>query len=388
MEEQKSAERFVPKIYRICLTGGPCGGKTSAASHIKEKLGEKFILYFLPEVAAATVTAGVVIIPSEFTPDTHTIFTQGIMEMQINLEDYFYKIATIQKKDVIIISDRGCIDNLAYATPEVRDRVLKMSNWKMEEIRDNRYDAVIHLVTAADGAEKFYTLENNSARSETPEVAKWVDKRTQEVWNGHPNFKIISNTAVDSFKHKIDEVYKCICKVIDLPEEPSIVVKYLVKGVFDDSKLPEGSGQEKYHETYHFLPSSKDDEQVWVMKRVTAETKGETFSHTRRRLAKVAAERLELSRIIDHRQYEDDLKLSEAQKTIVPVEKDVIVFIHENNNYAVENIYINEKKVSILRCQVFDKEKVKVPEFIEIEEEITENPKYFTANLAKQTAAE
>ena len=36
-------------------------------------------------------------------------------------------------------------------------------------MREGRYDAVFHLVTAAQGAERFYTLENNQARSETPE---------------------------------------------------------------------------------------------------------------------------------------------------------------------------------------------------------------------------
>lgn len=30
----------------------------------------------------------------------------------------------------------------------------------------HRYDAVFHLVTAADGAEEFYSLTNNKARSE------------------------------------------------------------------------------------------------------------------------------------------------------------------------------------------------------------------------------
>jgi hypothetical protein len=53
-------------------------------------------------------------------------------------------------------------------------------------IRDS--DMVIHLVTAADGAEEFYTLENNAARTETPQVAKMLDKMTQGVWNGHPNY--------------------------------------------------------------------------------------------------------------------------------------------------------------------------------------------------------
>ena len=215
---------------------------------MKEKLGEKYILYFLPEVAATTVLAGVVIIPSEFTPDTHKVFTEGIVKMQMELEDYFLKIASIQKKDVIIISDRGCIDNFAYCTNEVKERVMKDNEWVLEEIRDQRYDAVVHLVTAADGAEKFYSLENNQARSETPEVARWIDKRTQAVWNGHPNFSVISNTSVESFKQKMDEVYKCICKVIQIPELPSFQLKYLIKGDFSPEQLPAEIQYESYVE--------------------------------------------------------------------------------------------------------------------------------------------
>jgi hypothetical protein len=381
MDTEKKVEvKFVPKIYKICLTGGPCGGKTSASTMLKEKLGDKFILYFLPEVAAATVMAGVVIIPSEFTPDTHTVFTQGIMEMQMNLEDYFYKIATIQKKDVIIISDRGCIDNLAYCTPEVKERVLKENGWTMEKIRDTRYDAVIHLVTAADGAEKFYTLENNQARSETPEVAMWVDKRTQSVWNGHPNYRVISNTAVTSFQHKIDEVYKFICKVLHLPEQPTLVTKYLIKGQFDISKLPEDVSYERHTEEFHFLPTNSVDEEVWVKKRTSAVSTGESFIHTRRKLSKVAAERLELTRIIDHRQYEDDVRLADKSKKVVT--KDVINFVYQNNNYTVENLTVGDKHVSILRAYTFDVNNVVLPPFIEVEEEVTENLQYSTSNIA------
>ena len=63
------------KIYKICLTGGPCAGKTSSMNYLKEKFSPEFIVYVLPEVAATTVGSGVTIIPSEFTPETHKIFT-------------------------------------------------------------------------------------------------------------------------------------------------------------------------------------------------------------------------------------------------------------------------------------------------------------------------
>lgn len=109
------------------------------------------------------------------------------MKMQMDMEDYFTAIASIQKKDVIILTDRGVMDNTAYCSKEVEAKIYDSTGWTKNEIRDNRYDMVIHLVTAADGAEKHYTLENNEARSETPEIAKWLDKKTQAVWNGHPN---------------------------------------------------------------------------------------------------------------------------------------------------------------------------------------------------------
>ena len=110
------------------------------------------------------------------------------MQMQMNLEDYFQTIASIQKKSVILLTDRGVMDNTAYCTPEVEQAIYDETGWDKTSIRDNRYDMVIHLVTAADGAEEFYTLENNAARTETASVAKMLDKMTQGVWNGHPNY--------------------------------------------------------------------------------------------------------------------------------------------------------------------------------------------------------
>lgn len=71
------------KIYKICFTGGPCAGKTTSLSHLKEKLTPKYQVYILPELAATTFGSGVTIIPSEFTPDNHVVFTGGIMQMQI-----------------------------------------------------------------------------------------------------------------------------------------------------------------------------------------------------------------------------------------------------------------------------------------------------------------
>lgn len=52
-----------------------------------------------------------------------------------------------------------------------------------------RYDAVIHLVSAAIGAEKYYTTENNAARTETIEEAQALDFRVLNAWVGHPTIR-------------------------------------------------------------------------------------------------------------------------------------------------------------------------------------------------------
>ena len=43
-------------------------------------------------------------------------------------------------------------------------------------LRDQRYNAIFHLVTAADGAVQYYTLANNETRTEGPAQAIALDR--------------------------------------------------------------------------------------------------------------------------------------------------------------------------------------------------------------------
>jgi hypothetical protein len=52
-------------------------------------------------------------------------------------------------------------------------------------IRDIRYDGVLHMVTAADGAENFYASLSNEARYESLEEAVTKDKLLREVYMSH-----------------------------------------------------------------------------------------------------------------------------------------------------------------------------------------------------------
>lgn len=105
----------------------------------------------------------------------------------MSFEDIFYDWVSESRPDskVVLLSDRGIMDGKAYVSDVIWHTLL--DEFETHEIhwRDIRYDAVIHLVTAADGAVDFYSGVNNQARSESVEEAIKVDKDIREAWKGH-----------------------------------------------------------------------------------------------------------------------------------------------------------------------------------------------------------
>ena len=100
----------------------------------------------------------------------------------------------------VVLLDRGVIDNVAYCTDEAWAMVLEDLGTTTARLRDSRYDHVIHLVTAAHGAEQHYTLEQagseESARGETAEQARLLDGRTLRAWQETKSHFIVGNAGV------------------------------------------------------------------------------------------------------------------------------------------------------------------------------------------------
>lgn len=65
----------MPTVYRIVVTGGPCGGKTTVISSIKSTFQGDFIVMNVPEVATMTFNSGANIIPNNFSEVTHKRIT-------------------------------------------------------------------------------------------------------------------------------------------------------------------------------------------------------------------------------------------------------------------------------------------------------------------------
>ena len=65
-------------------------------AYLQEQFSPHFMVYTLPEVAATTIGSGVNIIPSEFTPETHKIFTVSLPFFWKFLR--FYELLAIKLK--------------------------------------------------------------------------------------------------------------------------------------------------------------------------------------------------------------------------------------------------------------------------------------------------
>ncbi len=91
------------------------------------------------------------------------------------------------------------MDGMAYTDDNVWQALLDETGWSTIQLRDRRYESVIHMVTSADGAENFYTDVNNEARYETVDQAKELDKKLINAWVGHPHFSIVDNQSQIGF---------------------------------------------------------------------------------------------------------------------------------------------------------------------------------------------
>ena len=152
------------EIKKIVLTGGPCAGKTTAMVRIIEhftSLG--FKVFTIPEIPTIFSQAGM-----NYLTDNKGLFYEGekaTLELQLGFEDRFMRMAAECHEPTIVVCDRGAMDISAYMQPEMWEEITAAVGTNTQELRQ-RYDAVLHLVSAADGAEQFYTTATNAVRYE------------------------------------------------------------------------------------------------------------------------------------------------------------------------------------------------------------------------------
>jgi CYTH domain-containing protein len=155
-------------------------------------------------------------------------FQEHVLRMQIVKENEYREIAfSDPAPHTVLLFERGTMDGHAYMEPHEFHAMIKQMNYSIIHLRDERYDGIFHLVTAAIGAEAHYTTKNNPARTETPKEAAARDIKTRDAWIGHPHLRIIDNST--PFEAKMNRLAFAIERLVGLPEPLEIENKYLVR---------------------------------------------------------------------------------------------------------------------------------------------------------------
>ena len=219
-------EDMSKRIIKIVLTGGPAAGKTTLISRILKEFKQEdgWRVITIPETATELIS-GFGIKPFGNCMSMLK-FQDFVIADQIHKEKLaLWAAEVVPEKDVLVIYDRALMDDKAYISDEEFAATLAGFDGRTEKTVLAGYDAVLHLVTCAKGAEFAYDL-GNEARTESIEYAREMDDRTLRAWSGHPNLRIIDN-AID-FEDKINRAIREIYRIVRQPEPMVRKRKYLI----------------------------------------------------------------------------------------------------------------------------------------------------------------
>ena len=359
-------------IKRIVLTGGPCAGKTTALVRIIEHFSNLgFKVFTVPEVPTMYSQGGW----SYLTPN-RKLYYEGelaILRTQLALENSFMRLAETCTKPTFIVCDRGTMDISAYIDKKMWEELCQKCGTDSNELRQ-RYDAVLHLVSAADGAEQYYTTATNSTRYEQAtaaglRIARDLDKKVNKAWTGHPHLRVINNH--DNFDTKINRVLKEISNVLEIPQPIEDERTYIVELT---GQLPESIKSEI---TQTYLVADPDCE-IRLRRRSWS---GEVVNvhKTKKRIS--STEVLETERQVSNALYESLLQQADPYRATI--RKTRRSFIWRGQFFQIDTFHEPINNLVLLETKgVAQQESVNFPPFIRVIEDVTGNPQYYNYNIA------
>lgn len=368
--EKKKGSHTVD-ITKIVITGGPCAGKTTALSWIQSnftKMG--YTVLFVPETATELITGGV----APWTCGSNVDYQKCQMQLQLEKERIFRQgAATMPVEKVLIVCDRGALDNKAYMSDLDFSAVLHHLGYNEVELRDS-YDAIFHMVTAAKGAEQFYTTENNTARTETVEQAAALDDKLIAAWTGHPHLRIIDNSS--TFEDKLKRLIAEISAFLGEPEPFEIERKFLVE--YPDLEMLEKLPNCQRVEIIQTYLTAPDGEECRVRQRGAA---GNYIYIQTTKKTVTDMKRVEVERRLTKDEY---LRLlMDADPTCRPIRKTRYCLTYGNQYFEIDIFpFWNDK--AIVEIELSDENAtIDFPAFLKIIREVTDDATYKNASLAK-----
>lgn len=379
------------RIYKVVLTGGPCGGKTTGQSRLRtffENLGWK--VYTVPETATILLGGGVKF--GELSHAQQCAFQKDVLSTLLRIESVFFLQAelAVSGPPILIICDRGAMDPSAYIDDASWKSMLNDLNLDQFSMREDRYDQIIHMTTAADGAEKYYTLANNFTRKEGIEDAIKQDRRTRSAWLGHPRVDVIDNVEGKTFEDKIIKLIAAVCDRMGLPTQDRLAFnskkrKWLVRSVV----IPDMPRSEIFEVRHHYL--STESPNIQIRLRARSQNGRTTFTMTTRYCG--GPEPVETRMQLTEKEYHNYRKMEDRSRA--PIHKERRCFMFGKQYFHID-IYTEPLPPSCNGCALMiletyttapvgDKNEPQLPSFMDIEREITGEPEYSMFNIARKS---
>lgn len=110
----------------------------------------------------------------------------------------FAQIARSTGRPSVIIYDRGLLDFAAYVPPDKWSSIANHTQWICDGVLHcvTKYDLILHLETAARGAESQFKRGSELGNQEELEAARPLDRKIQTCWRGHPHFRMVDNSTI------------------------------------------------------------------------------------------------------------------------------------------------------------------------------------------------
>jgi thymidylate kinase len=196
-------------ITQIVLTGGACAGKTFGLRFLESRCrAQGWAVVTCPEAVTTLIASGIrrPELGDHGDLTSRCKFQHAVYALQRSLRrDAYLRAQARAEEQCLILYDRGELDALAYHEHECIDQLLEADSMD-RRLAAESYDAVIHLVTAADGAVDSYSITSNPARYESPSQARRQDARLQELWrSAHSRWFMVDNGA--GFEDKMERLF-------------------------------------------------------------------------------------------------------------------------------------------------------------------------------------
>lgn len=371
------------RMHRVVLTGGPCAGKTTSINRIKnffDNIGWKVLC--VPETATILLGSGVFFY--DLNDEAKMLFQENLLKTLLQIEDSINETAkhyvSERNQNVLIIYDRGAMDPVAYLNAGDWD-VLKARNpeWNEVDLRDVRYDQIIHMVTAANGAEQFYTLENNVTRTESLEVAREIDERLSKAWIGHPVLDCIDNCGV--FEVKIARALQCVCERVGLHlkgfDAANKKRKFLIKFLPEDMAFPDF---QELNVVHNYLISNTPGTQARIRK--SGQSGNWSYSYAVR--FNEDGQLVETRTQVDRREYSILTKTIDPKHWTIYQKRRCFIWRHRYYRLDIYEEPCNPSCRGLIILSTRAPSHFQLPDFIHIEREVTNDDAYSMFNLSRK----